>query len=495
MGMSLIKKFAGQAVIYGISSILSRVVYTLIVTFLLAWLLGRKTDEFGTFAIFYAYAAVLITLFSFRLDTALFRYGSKDQDLGRAFDTAIIPVVFSAIGLAAMGWFFAQPIAELIGFSQESRYVRWFAFILAFDVLNLLPFAKLRLTDRAITFAKYKVANVTISSLLVLFFFFIVPKYADGFLSFIPQLPSLVDWVFIANLIASAILFLTLLPVWKPFRLRVDRVLLGKMLYYVFPLVIVGVANGVIQFFATPLQEMFLTGDHESNLAEAGVYEFTRRVASLFVMFTTAFNYAAEPFFFNNSTEENRTKLYGKICRLFTLIGGLVIVAMVLGQDLIRLISRSDYWESMSLLPVLLLAYLLLGIYYNISIWYKLSDKTWYGALLSILGLIVTLGISIYYLPRIGYAASAWSALVSYGLMVVCGYLIGQSKYPIPYPVKKICTNLIVIITIFIVAHYLRLYAPVTVRYTFCVIMLGIYLWYMWLAEREEWMVLLGRKA
>lgn len=490
--MSLIKQFAGQAVVYGVSSILSRIVYYLLVTVFLAHLLGDKTLEFGIFSYFYGYSAVLITLFSFRFDTALFRYGNKDGNLESAFRTSFTPVLLSAIVLASLGIFFAEPIAELM--SKKSYHVRWFAFIIALDIMNLIPFAKLRLENKALSFAKFKVFNVALSSILIVFFLWGLPLLQKaGLLTFIPERPSLIDWVFISNLIASAVLFIILLPVLKGYRFSIDRVLLKKMLFYVFPLVIVGVSNAIIQFFGVPLQERFLPGDMNSNLGEAGIYDFTRRVAGLFVMFTTAFNYAAEPFFFNNSSETDRKELYGKICRMFTLVGGLVVVGMCLGLDLLKYLAPNDYWDSLYLLPVLLMAYLFLGIYYNVSIWYKLSDNTKYGAFISLVGLVITLVVSIIFLPRIGYAASAWATLGSYAAMVVLGYFIGQSKFPISYPVRKILTDLFIISVIVLLAYFIRAELSIGLKYLCYSFLLLAYATYMWKSERGEWLKVLGR--
>lgn len=488
--MSLIKQFAGQTVVYGISTILSKVVYVFL-NFLLAKLLGENTIDFGVFAFFYGYSALLITLFSFRLDTALFRYGNKTGDLKTAFNTTLTPVVLCALSLVIIGVFFAEPIADIL--AKKVYHVRLFAIIIALDIVNLIPFAKLRLQNKGATFAKFKVFNVVLSSVLILFFLLILPKFQGGLLSFVPEMPSIIDWFFIANLFASAVLFILLLPVMKGYSLSVDKVLLKKMLYYVSPLVIVGICNAVIQFFGVQLQERLLSGDMESNMAQAGIYDFTRKIAGLFIMFTTAFNYAAEPFFFNNSSEADRKEMYGKICRLFTLVGGLVVLCIYLGMDLLKLFNFGSFLNSMNLLPVLLMAYLFLGIYYNVSIWYKLSDNTKYGAFISIIGLVVTLVISIVFLPRIGYAASAWATLASYFIMVVLGYFIGQAKFPISYPVGKIVTDLFIIAIIMLLAQYIRAEAGAVVKYLLFVVIALAYVFYMWKAEPGEWRKILRR--
>ncbi len=493
--MSLIKQFAGQAVVYGLGSILAKVVYYLLAVVVVTHVLGPEVAQFGTYGFFYAYAAVLITLFSFRFDTALFRFGNKKENFSRAFDTALTPVIFSALLLVVLGTCFAQPIANWLRYPDSPHYVRWFAFILGFDVLNLVPFAKLRLTNQAKAFALYKIFNAFFAAFLIVFFLIILPKFQDGFLSFIPVRSAIIDWVFIANLIASSVLFLTMLPVWKGYSFRVDRALLRKMVYYILPLVLVGMANGVIQLFGVPLQERFLGGEHLENLREAGVYEFARKIAGLFVMFTTAFNYAAEPFFFNNSSEEDRTKVYGKICRLFVLVGGLIVIVMYMGIDLYKIMGPSSFWDDLQLLPILLMAYLFLGIYYNVSIWYKLSDNTWYGALLSLIGMLITLVISILFLEQIGPAASAWATLASYFIMVVVGYLLGQAKYPIPYPVRKIGVDLCIITTVLFLTYLMRQQLGPAVQYLLSTVLVVAYTWYAWQSEKEEWRVIMGRKG
>lgn len=489
--MNLLKQFAGQAVTYGVATILSRLVYYLLVTVLLTHILGSDKAEFGTYAFFYAYATIIVTLLSFRLDTALFRFGNKSEDSNKAFSTSLITVAMLAIGLAVIGTLFSQPIAEWLGFPDDKRYVQWFSYILAFDIVNLIPFAKLRLDNKAKTFAWLKVFNVLISTVLILFFLIVLPRYADGTLSFMPEMKAIIDWVFIANLIASASLFLLLLPVMKGSKMTIDTPLLKKMVIYAFPLVVVSICNALIQYFNAPLQEMFLEGGHKENLEEAGVYDVMRRVAGLFVMFTTAFNYAAEPFFFNNSSEETRESLYGKISRLYLLVGGLIVIGMYLGVDLIKHLFDENYWEGLYLLPILLIAYLLLGLYYNISIWYKLSDKTKYGAYISIIGCMLTLGISIMFLPSIGYAASAIATLVSYTVMVVLGYLWGQKHYPISYPIKKILLDLTIIVLILIAGFCVRQNFSGPLLYLSFVGLLAGYVLYMWRSEKKEWKAIL----
>ena len=322
---------------------------------------------------------------------------------------------------------------------------------------------------------------------MIVFFLIIFPKTDTPLFNFIPRFDFQIDYVFISNLIASILLFFVVVYYAGSFRLKIDKVLFKKMLYYVFPLVIVGVCYTFIQNFATPLQEWLLKGTEIENLGQSGIYDSSRRIAVLFAMFTTAFNYAAEPFFFKNSKKEDRELLYGKICRIFTLIGGLVVLTIFLGLDIIQFIVEKSYRESIFIIPILLVAYLLLGIYYNVSIWFKLSDKTWYGAFFSITGVIITLVISIVDLPQVGYVASAWATLASYAAMLLLTYYYGQKKYAIGYPVKKILINLLVVISIIAFVNIISSQINGLLLYTLKAICWLSYLLYAWTAEKAEW--------
>lgn len=485
--MSRIKQFAGQTAIYGGGHILSRIVYYLLITVLLAHILGHKVDQFGVFSSFYAYVSVFIILLSFRLDTALFRYGSDNTHKKNAFDTSFTAVLFAALLVMLLGNLFSEQIAALTTAPNRSQYVRWFSFILAFDILSLIPYAKLRLDNRVKVFAICKILNILISSLLILFFLWLMPKLGPSVKNIFPQYPYLIDYVFISNLIASFSLLVILIYQSKGLRLSIDYNLLRKMIFYVWPLVIVGVANSLIQFFGVVLQEKFLSGSSFDNLGKAGVYDSSRRIASLFAMFTTAFNYAAEPFFFNNATKEDRKLYYGKICHLFTLVGGVTILGMFFTLDLIQLILPVNFRESFFIIPILLFAYLLLGIYYNVGIWYKLSDKTTYGAIISTIGVIIFLIINVIFLPKYGYIVSAWATLLTYLLMVVMGYTLGQKHYPISYPVSKLITNLMIIAVIISCMTFAKGIVTQVVYYLISAILFLTYLWYVYNAEKEEW--------
>jgi O-antigen/teichoic acid export membrane protein len=490
--MSIIKQLGGQTVIYGGGNILSRIVYYLLVSVLLSYLLDGQNAEFGVFGWFYNYAAIFIILFSFRMDTALFRFGSNTENRNNASSTSFTAVLLAAFVLLFIGGFTYKYIAQFTPVPDRPIYVRWFAFILAFDIISLVPYAKLRLDNRAKTFALFKILNVFISTILILFFLYVLPRLPLGLKSLFPDYPYLIDYVFISNLIASFTLLILLLIKVGGLSFKIDRVLLKKMMFYVTPLVIVGVANSIIQYFAVPLIEQYIGKSGEESLAEAGTYDLSRRIANLFAMFITAFNYAAEPFFFKNASASDRHLYYGKICHLFSLIGGLIILCMVFSLDAgIQFMMGESFREGIFVIPILLMGYLFLGLYYNIAIWYKLSDNTKYGALISICGVAIFLAINIIFLPIYGYVVTAWATLITYSFMVGLAYIIGQKKYPIEYPVKKLIINIFIISIGVVISVYLKPHISAFIYYTIGVMTVCLYVAYAYKAEQEEWNTIL----
>ena len=493
--MSSIRQFAGQTIVYGIGSILSKVVYYLLVVVLLTHLLDGRSFEFGTYGELYGYVTVLIILFSFKLDTALFRFGNKKEDLEEAFNTTASLVLMSSALILFCGLMFTHELASLIDYEDKPQYIRWFSFILAFDVLALIPFARLRLLNKAKLFAGLKIFNVLLSSLLIVFFLIVYPRISDSaIVSWIPQFEYQIDYVFLTNLIASAILLALLLYFVRGFRFKISRPLLKKMLPYVAPLVTVDVCNNIIQYNGAAIIKYLSSGSSLlDNLGQSGIFDSSRRIAGLFVLFTGAFNYAAEPFFFNNSRPEDRESMYGKISHLFVLVGGVLILGMVLGLDLLKIMVGKDFEESFFIIPILLAAYLFLGLYHNFTIWYKLSDKTIWGALISVCGVVLTLIVSFVFIPEMGYEAFAWANLVSYFAMVVLAYLLGQKYYPISYPLKSLFVSILILFLLIVLAVYLKSHLDTAALYVSYGFMFAVFLLYVYQVEKKEWNRILFR--
>ena len=444
--MSIIKKLAGETLIYGMASIFPRVLNILMTLVYLTYRF-KETEDYGSYNEMYAYVTIFLTILVYRLDTAYFRYGSTAENKSTVFSTALIPVIISAFIVVGAVLYYSQSIANWISYADKPHYIQWFAMIIGFDAIATLFYGKFRLASQPKRFLFFRVANVILTMVFILLFLEVFPRIAPDLGNTIGSFFGVtkeLDFVFLANLLASGSILILLLPEFVKIKWSLDPSLLKKMLFYSFPLIIVGLAGNINQAFAVPLQKYFLGTDITANLSDAGLYAAAAKIALLLNLFTVAFNYAAEPFFFNNEKKDKEKKAYGQVALAFTLVCVVVIIGIVTFSGLAQYLVGEKYRASLHIVPWLLFAYFFLGLYYNIAIWFKLSDKTIVGAFISVAGAIITLIVSIYFLPKVGTIASAYAAVITYAFMVCVGYLTGQKYYPIQYPVKKILSYVIV---------------------------------------------------
>lgn len=441
----MIKKLAGQTALYGLSSILGRLLTFVFLTPFLTYIFNEDRTQMGIQTDIYAWAAFLMVLFTYRMETAFFRFGVKKEGRATAYKTATrAMLVTTTIGVGLLVGL-AQPIATALGYGDKSHYIQWFAFILGFDALVALPFALLRLQGRALKFALVKLLNLLLHLGGVLCFLYVLPNYAPSWY----DATMGIGYVFLANLIASATTFLVLLPdyykaVGKGEQEAIfDRALLKRMLWYALPLVVAGFAGIVNEVLDRILLKAYLPGSSTVVLAQLGVYGACYKIAIFMNLFTQAFNYAAEPFFFKNVDKAYAKQLYANVALLFTLVGCLGFLGILLFMDVVQYFVASNYREGLVIVPMLLLANLCLGLYYNIAVWYKLSDKTRYGAMIALFGAGITVAANLFLIPwfvqqgQAGYLGSAWATLACYVGMVGLAYGLGQKHYPIPYPIIR----------------------------------------------------------
>lgn len=436
--MALLRKLAGETVIYGVSSILSRLLNYVVLTPYLTRVFLQ--DEYGIVSDLYAYAAFLMVIFTYRMETAFFRFGSREEGLATSFSTSAISILFSTVILTGTLLLFAQPVAEFLEYPGHKEYVIWFAFIICFDALAAIPFAKLRLENRPVRFATVKILNILVNIFFIFFFLEICPALIEkGWTSLeaIYDAENRITYVFIANFLGSLSVMLILLPEYLKVRMRFDKALWKKMMVYALPLVVVGIAAVVNQLMNIPLMKALLPYDIDTNLAKIGVYSACYKIAVLMSLFIQAFNYAAEPFFFRHFQREDSRDIYARVGQAFALAGSLVFLGIMSYIDIIRHFIGEAFREGLFVVPILLLAYLCLGLYYNFSIWFKLTDKTRIGAYISVAGAVVTISLNIALIPVIEYAGAAWASLACYAFMAFTSYFIGLKYYPIPYPVGR----------------------------------------------------------
>jgi O-antigen/teichoic acid export membrane protein len=462
--MSLIKKLAGQTALYGLSSILGRLLTFVFLTPFLTYVFNEDRTQMGIQTDVYAWAAFLMVLFTYRIETAFFRFGVKKEQRATAYKTATRAMACTTLLGVGLLVALAQPIAQALGYPDKALYIYWFAFILGFDALVALPFALLRLQGRALKFAAVKLLNLLLHLGGVLTFLYVLPRYAPS--RYDPTMG--IGYVFLANLIASAATFVVLLPDYYKTVHRAasaeqalfDPALLKRMLWYALPLVVAGFAGIVNEVLDRILLKIYLPGSQESVLEQLGVYGACYKIAIFMNLFTQAFNYAAEPFFFKNVDKAFAKQLYANIALLFTLVGCLGFLGILLFMDVVQYFVAPNYREGLVIVPMLLLANLCLGLYYNVAVWYKLSDKTRYGAMIALGGAGITILANMVLIPwfiqagQAGYLGSAWATLACYTSMVALAYGLGQKHYPIPYPVGRMLSYIGLAVLIYLGYNY-----------------------------------------
>lgn len=437
--MSLLKQLAGDTVVYGLGSVLPRILNFVILT--PYYTNTFATGQYGVVSEMYTYAALLMVIFTYRMETAFFRFGSEEGEMSKAFSTATISLLITTSLLVGLLLFNSQGIANWLEYPDQQHYVMLFTFIIAFDALAAIPFARLRLENRAKRFALIKILNIVITMIFVFFFLEICPRLAANDIAWAQWIynpEDRIQYVFIANLLGSSVILLMLLPLYAKLKFAWDRQLWRRMVLYAAPLIVVGIAAVVNQLINIPLIRYLLPYDPEKNKALMGVFSGAAKIAVIMSLFTQAFNYAAEPFFFKNAKRGDAKQVYAEVGQLFALVASVVFLGIMLYIDIVQYYIGKDFREGLQVVPILLLAYLCLGLYYNFSIWYKLNDRTSYGAYISVGGAIITLAFNFLLIPRIGYVGAAWAALACYAFMAGAGYLTGQRFYPIPYPMLRI---------------------------------------------------------
>jgi len=450
--LSTIKKLAGQTAIYGLSSIVGR-----FLNYLLTPLYTTKgifpPEEYGIITTFYAWAAIVGVTLLYGMETTFFRFASKrDGRPKEALATAFLSVLSSTILFFVLFIAFQDPLAGVMGFGDEleknvGKYVVWFAIIMGLDALTAVPMARLRQEGRAKRFATISLVNVFVNIGLNLFFIaYCMKNYNAGNSNALIDAvydPSLgVGYVFLINVISTAVKSIMLLPFvpWQAKR-YFDKELLRKMWKFTAPLLVIGLAGMINEAGDRIILKKVLAPliGEEASDAEVGIYGACYKLSILITLFIQAFRYAAEPFFFANADEKDSKKLFARIMNVFVAaVMGMFLVVMLFIDVVKEFIPNDAFHVGLKVVPILLLANALLGVYYNLSVWYKLSDRTRQGGYIAIVGAIITIVGNLAFIPQYGYMACAWATLACYATMVVISYFLGQKHYAIPYQVTRV---------------------------------------------------------
>ena len=420
--MNPLKKLVGQTAIYGLSSVIGRLLNYLLVPLYTRYFLPA---EYGVVTEIYAYVAFLVIVLTYGLETAFFRFSKKDNDVTVVYSTALISLIVSSIIFVTLMFIGSSEIAKWMGYAVHTEYIQWFTIIIALDAISSISFAKLRAQNKAIRFASIRLVNIFVNISLNIYFI-VYQEFG-------------IEYIFIANLISSSITIFLLLPEMLTSVWSFDKILWKKMMIYALPLLIAGLA-GITNETIDRILLKHLLPDPATAATELGLYGAFYKLSIIMMLFIQTFRFAAEPFFFAQEKEGNGKKIYADVMNYFTIIMAIIFLGVTIFYEFIKGFLGSEYHDERGFLVVsiLLLANLFLGIYYNLSIWYKLTEKTKYGAYLSIFGAIITLALNFILIPIIGFVGSAWTTLVCYFSMTVASYYLGKKHFPVPYNIRHI---------------------------------------------------------
>jgi O-antigen/teichoic acid export membrane protein len=438
--MGIISKLASQTAIYGISSIFGRFLNYLLVPLYTYYF---SAAEYGVVSEFYAYAGFFSVLLLFGFVTGYFRFRDKEHSSRDvAYSTALIFVVLVNLIFFLCILFINTRLSAALNYANHPEYVLCFTLILTLDAIASIPFARLRAEDKAFRFAGIKVTEIGVTVLLSLFFIIYCPKiYAENPHSWIAEFysPAIgIGYIFIANLIASMFKFLLLSPQLTGLAWGVDRQLFGRMIRYSLPMVVIGFAGIINEMLDRALLKYLLPYDWQTNMKMLGIYSACYKLSILMSLFIQAFRYAAEPFFFAYSGNSDARSVYAKVLKFFVIFCVFIFLLVTLFIDFFKYFLGEEFRAGLEVVPILLLANLFLGIYVNLSIWYKLTDRTLMGAFVSLAGAALTIVLNVWWIPVFGYVGSAWATLVCYASMAIVSYLLGRHYYPVAYDVKRV---------------------------------------------------------
>lgn len=440
--MSQSKQMKGlvkDTAIYGVSSILGRFLNWLLVP-LYTYIL-TDSAEYGIVTNLYAWTAFLLVVLTYGMETGFFRFANKDKTkVHTVYNTTLITNGITSLLFIIVCLVFVNDIANALGYAANPEYIAMLAVIVAMDAFDSIPFAYLRFKARPIKFAALKLLMVFTNIIFNLFFLVACPwlaKHAPDSIAWFYDPSYGVGYVFVANFMSTAITTLALLPEILAEKFSFDFALLKKMLRYSLPLLVLGIA-GIMNQTLDKILFPYLFDDPNFAKSELGVYGACFKVAMIMMMFTQAFRYAYEPFIFAQQKDKNSTMAYADAMKFFIIFSLLIFLGMVFYIDIFKFIIRSDYWAGLRVVPIVLFSYIFQGVFFNLSLWYKLTDKTMYGAWLSVLGTIITVVINVIFVPKYSYIAAAWAAFACYSTMMVVSYFWGQKHMPIKYDLKSI---------------------------------------------------------
>ncbi len=434
-----IRQLAKDTVIYGGTTILTRMLNWLLVPLYTYTL--QEQGEYGIVINLYAWTALLLVVLTYGMETGFFRFVGDENKKDTVYSTTLSAIGITSAVFLVLVFFFSQPVGVFLQYENHTVLIKILGIILAIDAFTAIPFALLRYTNRPIRFAYIKIISVGVNIGFNLFFLILCPLLIEGDLSFLISWfynPAYgVGYIFISNLFSSGIVFFLLLPEILQAQFKLDKAMLKKLLAFSWPLLIVGIA-GIINQSGDKILYPFLINDPGEALKQLGIYGANYKIAVIMVMFTQGFRYAFEPFIFRHNRESDSKKEYADVLKYFTIFGMIIFLGVMFYIDIVKYFIKPSYHSGLNVVPIVLIANLFYGMFFTLSVWYKLTDKTIYGAVLAVVGSVITIAINLIFVPQYGYIASAWANLACFTTMLLLSFILSQKYFPVPYETFKI---------------------------------------------------------
>lgn len=441
--MAGLKSLAKETAIYGVSSIVGRFLnYLLVPVYTIA--LPASSGGYGVVTNIYAWVALILVLLTCGMETGFFRFANKGQDDPmRVYSTTLLSVSIGSLVFVALGLLFLEPIAGWLEYGEHPWYIGMMMIVVAMDAIQSIPFAYLRYKKRPIKFAALKLLFIFLNIALNLFYYVILEGNDVGY-------------AFLFNLVCTSVVMVCMIPELRGFTYVLDKELLKRMLRYSLPLVILGVA-GILNQVADKIIFPFVYPDEAEAAIQLGIYGAASKIAMIMAMFTQAFRFAYEPFVFGKSKEKDSREMYAQAMKFFIIFTLLAFLAVMFYLDILRHVIGRDYWDGLRVVPIVMAAEIFMGIYFNLSFWYKLIDETRWGAYFSLTGCIILILMNIFLVPKYGYIACAWAGFTGYGVAMLLSYFVGQKKYPIQYDLKAIGMYVLLAAVLYVAAEYVSI--------------------------------------
>jgi O-antigen/teichoic acid export membrane protein len=479
---------------YGVSSIIGRFLLYLLTPYLTTKL---SVERYGDMSLVYAAIPFLNVIFTYGIETAYFRFATKAEYKKDIYNTAIISILSSTFFLTSLLVISRYSIAHFLRIDDHPEFITYAALIIAFDTLATLPFAKLRLEQRPRKYALIRISSVVLQVIAVYFLLSVCPRLAkqspDGFFGTFYEPEYGVGYYIIANLIASVFAFVFLHKEFFSFKFKFSKKVWRQMMIYSLPLIIVGFGGMINEVFDRIMLSWLAPGNVVAAKDQVAIYSACYKLSILITLFIQGFRMGAEPFFFKQAEGQNPQKVYARVMKFFVITITLMFLVVSLYLDIWKYFLSTDpvklkvYWTGLKVVPILLLANMFLGIYYNLSIWYKLTHKTIAGAYITLIGAGITLLINFMFIPYFGYMACAWATFTCYLSMMVISFIWGQRDYKIPYAWKKLIAYIVIVVILYFIHEaFIHFFSGIIANFVSATLLLLLYLWFVLNVEWKE---------